>query len=64
MRIRKLERELRVVQELIATARADGCFAEDLLCLEMNRRALLATLSIGQQNCRDDRQPVWRRQLA
>lgn len=46
MRISELKRELRVVQELIAMANPKACFAEDILCLEMNRRALLATLSI------------------
>ena len=42
----ELQRALRIVEKLIATSNPYADFAEDLVCLEMNRKGLAAALSI------------------
>jgi hypothetical protein len=42
----KLEDELRTVERLIETIKPDTGFVEDLICLELHRRALSAALAI------------------
>jgi hypothetical protein len=42
----RISRELRTVETLIATLRPNRCFVEDLVCLEVNRKALRAALAI------------------
>jgi hypothetical protein len=52
-----LKKELRTVEHLISTLKPNEYFVEDLVCLEMNRKALRAALSIQNPVCskRDDR---------
>lgn len=52
MSIRDLQRELRTVEKLIATLTPDAGFVEDLVCLEMNWKALAAALSIERMGRR------------
>ncbi len=49
MDLGEIKHELRVVEELIAALNPDVGFAEDLVCLEMNRKALKAALSIERK---------------
>ena len=46
MSVSDLKRELRIVEGLIDALNPDVNFAEDLVCLEMNRKALAMALSI------------------
>jgi hypothetical protein len=63
MSLRDLQRELRTVEQLISTLSPDAGFVEDLVCLEMNRKALAAALSIerGSRRKKDplDRFAAW-----
>ena len=52
----KLERELRTVERLIETIKPDAGFVEDLLCLELHRKALSAALAI-ERDATDDNKP-------
>lgn len=42
----ELKRELRTVERLIETIKPNAGFVEDLLCLELHRKALSAALAI------------------
>ena len=52
MELGELKHELRLVEELIAALNPDVGFAEDLVCLEMNRKALSAALAIERKKNR------------
>ena len=55
MDLGEIKHELRVIEELIAALNPDIGFAEDLVCLEKNRRALQDALSIERKRQRKPR---------
>jgi hypothetical protein len=63
MALRGLKRELRIVEELIAALSPDVGFAEDLVCLEMNRKALSAALSIERAERRKSKPSRFRAEM-
>ena len=60
-----LVKELQTVERLISTLKPNEHFVEDLVCLEMNRKALRAAIAVGRPQSRSRRRgPLARWQLA